>query len=161
MWQSEAAIDIDAPVSKVYGYLADFPRHREWSSASMTYLRQITPGPIGAGTEFEAAETVPGKVVTRSRIIALESDRRIAWHAWLRNLTAVDWEFVLLERDGGTHLVQRSVWRFAQWIEIFLWPLVLLRRRQVPVENRRSLERIKAAIESKGGGDRAATARLK
>ena len=149
MWQSEVRIDIEAPVSEVYRYLADFPRHPEWSSASMTYLKQLTPAPIRVGTEFEAGETVPGKVITRSRITALEPNRRIAWHAWWRNWTAVDWEFVLSERDGGTRLAQRSVWQFAGWIEILLRPLVLLRRRQVPVENRRSLERIKAALEEK------------
>ena len=149
MWQTEVAIEIKAPVSEVYRYLSDFPRHREWSSASMTYLKQLTPGPIGVGSEFEAAETVPGKVVTRSRITALEPNRRIAWHAWLRNLTAVDWEFVLSERDGGTHLAQRSVWRVARWIEIVFVPLVLIRHRQIPLENLRSLERIKAALEEK------------
>ena len=149
MWQTEVSIDIEAPVSEVYRYLSDFPRHREWSSASMTYLTQLTPGPIAVGSEFEAGETVPGKVVTRSRVTALEPNRRIAWHAWLWKLNAVDWKFVLSERGGGTHLVQRSVWQFAGWIEILLRPLVVLRRRQIPVENGRSLERIKAAIERK------------
>jgi uncharacterized membrane protein len=148
VWQSEVSIDIKAPVAEVYRYLADFPRHREWSSAAMTYLRQMTPGPIGVGSEFEAAETVPGKVVTRSRITALEPNQRIAWHAWLWKLTAVDWEFVLSSRDRTTHLVQRSAWKLG------LGPVggaffALLRGRQIPVENRRSLERIKAALENK------------
>jgi uncharacterized protein YndB with AHSA1/START domain len=146
MWLSEVSIDIEAPVSKVYDYLADFPRHREWSSATMTYLKQLTPGPIEVGTEFEAAETVPGKVVTRSRITTLEANRRIAWHAWWRKLTAVGWEFTLSSRNGGTHLVQRSAWQFG------LGPVgtlaLLIRRRQIPAENRRSLERIKTALES-------------
>ena len=147
MWQTEVSIDIEAPASEVYRYLADFPRHREWSSASMTHLKQLTAGPMGVGSEFEAGETVPGKVVTRSRITALEPNRRIAWHAWWRNLNAVDWEFVLSERDAGTHLAQRSAWHSAGWIEILLRPLVILRRRQIPVENLRSLERIKDALE--------------
>jgi uncharacterized protein YndB with AHSA1/START domain len=147
MWKSEVSIDIGAPVSEVYRYLAQFPRHQEWSSATMMYLKQLTPGPIGVGSEFEAAETVPGKVVTRSRITALEPNQRIAWHAWWRKLTAVGWEFVLTSQDGGTHLVQRSAWQFG------LGPvgalLLLIRRGQIPVENRRSLERIKAALETK------------
>src|SRR5260370_30517563 len=148
MWQTEVSIDIKAPISEVYGYLADFPRHREWSSATMTYLKQLTPGPIGVGGEFEAAETVPGKVVTRSRITALEPNRRIAWHSWWRKLTAVDWEFVLSSRDGVTHVVQRSAWRFG--IGPFGALFLLIRCRQIPGENRRSLERIEAALESDG-----------
>ena len=148
MWRSEVSIDIDAPVAEVYRYLADFPQHREWSSAAMTYLKQLTPGPIGVGSEFEAAETVPGKVVTRSRITALEPNRRIAWHAWLWKLTAVDWEFVLSSRDGTTHLVQRSAWQLGIGpVGALLLPLALIRQRQIPAENRRSLQRIKAALE--------------
>ncbi len=144
MWQFEASIDIEAPVSEVYRYLADFPRHPEWSSASLTYLRMLTPGPIGVGSQFEAGEQVPSKQVTRSRITALEPNRRIAWRSMgVRGLLPVDWEFLLSGSDGGTHLVQRSTWGGA-----ILPALGLLgRRRQIPIENRHSLERIKAAIE--------------
>jgi uncharacterized membrane protein len=146
MWQNEVSIDINAPVSEVYCYLATFPRHPEWSSAALTHLEMLTPGPIGVGSEFEAAERVPSKQVTRSRITALEPNRRIAWHSLgVRGLLPVDWEFLLSDRDGSTHLVQRSAWQPG------LGPVgalfMALRRRQVPVENRRSLERIKAAME--------------
>jgi len=150
MWETEVGIDIEAPASEVYEYLADFPRHREWSSAAMIYLKQLTPGPIGVGSEFEAAETVPGKVVTHSRITALEPNRRIAWHAWLWKLTAVDWEFVLSRRESTTHLVQRSAWQIGIGpVGALLLPLRLIRRRQIPAENRRSLERIKVVLEKK------------
>ena len=147
MWQSEVSIDIDAPVSEVYRYLADFPRHRDWAYARMAYLKQVTPGPIQVGTEFDAAETLPFKAVTHSRITALEPLSRIAWHAWFSKGSAFDWEFLLSERDGGTHLVQRTAWRTATLFRVLTWPLVVQRRRQMPVENRYSLERIKANLE--------------
>jgi uncharacterized membrane protein len=82
MWQSEVSIDIDVSVSEVYRYLADFPRHPEWAYARMASLKQVTPGPIQVGSEFDAAETVPFKAVTHSRITALEPGSRVAWHAW-------------------------------------------------------------------------------
>jgi len=145
MWTSEASIDVNAPAREVYGYLADFARHREWSSARMSQLKQLTPGPIGVGTEFEAAETVPAKVVTHSRITALEPNRRIAWHSWFKRLMAADWEFELSESDGTTHLVQRSQWQPGN-LAMGLFHR-LLRRRAIPIENRHSLERIKAALE--------------
>ena len=113
MWQSEVSIDIDVPVSEVYCYLADFPRHQEWAYARMAYLKQVTPGPIQVGSEFDAAETVPFKAVTHSRITALEPGSRVAWHAWWSRGSAFDWEFVLSESDGGTHLVQRTAWHTA------------------------------------------------
>jgi len=147
MWQSEVSIDIDVPASEAYRYLADFPRHQEWAYAQMAYLKQLTPGPIRVGSEFDAAETVPFKAVTHSRITALVPGSRIAWHAWWGPGSAFDWEFVLSERDGGTHLVQRTAWQTARLFRVLSWPLIVRRRRQMPVENRHSLERIKAKLE--------------
>jgi uncharacterized protein YndB with AHSA1/START domain len=145
MWTSEVGIDIKAPAADVYRYLADFGRHREWSSATMTRLDQLNEGPVGVGSEFEAAETVPARVVTRSRITALEPNGRIAWHARFGKLMAVDWELLISERDGITHLVQRSAWQPGNPLMELYHRLV--RRGQIPVENRHSLERIKAALE--------------
>jgi polyketide cyclase/dehydrase/lipid transport protein len=145
MWTNEVSIDIEVPPAEAFAYLADFPRHREWSSAKMGQLRQLTPGPIGVGTEFEASETVPAKVVTYSRITALDANRRIAWHSWFRKLTAVDWEFALGETAAGTRLVQRSSWQAGN--PVMALYLRLVRYRRIPVENRQSLERIKAALE--------------
>lgn len=148
MWTNEVSIDIDAPAAEVYAYLADFTRHREWSSARITELKQLTSGPVGVGSEFEAAETAPAKVVTYSRITALEPHRRIAWHAWFRNLMTVDWEFELAQIAGTAHLVQRSRWQPGKvGMEVFHR---LVRRRQIPVENKQSLDRIKAALEKVG-----------
>jgi hypothetical protein len=148
MWTSEVSIDVEVPASDVYTYLADFVRHREWSSAGMAELKQLTAGPIVVGSEFEASETVPTKVVTHSRITALEPNRRIAWHSWFRNLMAADWEFELTEVSGVTRLVQRSRWQPGNAVmEIFHR---LVRRRRIPVENLHSLERIKAAVEKVG-----------
>ncbi len=145
MWTSEVSIDIEAPANDVYAYLADFPRHREWSSARMAELTQLTQGPVEVGSEFRASETVPGKVVTYSRITALEPGRRIAWHSWFGKLMAADWELELTERLGRTRLVQRSRWEPGNVaMEIFHR---LLRRRRIPIENQHSLERIKDALE--------------
>ena len=147
MWQSEVSIEIHTPVSEVYRYLADFPRHLEWAYARMSYLKPVTPGPIEVGSEFDAAETQPFRAVTHSRITALERLSRIAWHAWFSKGSAFDWEFLLSEHDGGTHLVQRATWHTAVVFRMLTWPLILLRRRQMPIENRLSLERIKANLE--------------
>lgn len=147
MWASEVSVDVDATAADVYTYLVDFPRHREWSSARMSELRQLTPGPAGVGSEFEAAETVPAKAVTYSRITALEPNRRIAWHSWFGKLMSADWEFELTEHGEVTHLVQRSRWQPGNLgMELFHR---LVRRRRIPVENLHSLERIKSALEER------------
>jgi uncharacterized membrane protein len=145
MWTSAVSVDISARAEDVYAYLADFPRHSEWSSAKMAKLEQITPGPVGIGSEFAAAETVPAKVVTYSQITALEPNRRVAWHSWFGKLMAADWEFDISEHDGVTHLVQRSRWQPGN-LGMALFHRVV-RRRRIPVENLQSLERIKAAFD--------------
>ena len=146
MWESEVDVDIDAPAADVYRYLADFPRHREWSSARMSELKALMPGAVGVGSEFEAAETVPAKVVTYSRITALEPNRRIAWHSWFGKQMAADWEFELTENGGATHLVQRSRWQPGNpGMAVFHR---LVRRRRIPIENQHSLEQIKSALEA-------------
>jgi uncharacterized protein YndB with AHSA1/START domain len=146
MWTSEVSIDIEAPAEDVYRYLADFPRHREWSSAAMAELKQLTPGPVGVGTEFEAAETNPSKIVTFSRITALEPPHRVAWHAWFQELMAADWEFEIVAKGDRSRLVQRSTWQPGNPAMGLLHRVV--RRRQIPVENQRSLERIKRTLEN-------------
>lgn len=145
MWTSEVSIDISAPATEVYRYLADFPRHREWSSAVMAGLEQLTAGPIAVGAEFRAAETVPARLHTYSRITALEPNTRIAWHSWFSRFMAVDWEFELSERDGITQLVQRSAWQPGFGMGLFHR---LVRRPRIPAENKSSLERIKAILEN-------------
>ena len=149
MWSTEISIDIEAEASGVYAFLADFPRHREWSSARMAGLKQLTPGPVKVGTEFEASETVPAKVVTRSRITVLEPGRRIAWHSWFGKLMAADWEFEVIDKGVRTRLVQRSRWQPGNAVMGVYHRFV--RRRQIPVENQHSLERIKAALEKEIG----------
>src|SRR5215510_8168885 len=98
---------------------------------------------------------LPGGLSTAPGVVtALEPGSWVAWHAWWSRGSAFDWEFVLSESDGGTHLVQRTAWYTALLFRVLSWPLVLLRRRQMPVENRRSLERIKVNLEE---GVRAST----
>lgn len=77
MWSNEVSIDIAAAPEKVFRYLADFARHGEWSM-SVTALEQITPGPIGVGTEFKSSETLPQEFVSFAKITALDAPTRVA-----------------------------------------------------------------------------------
>src|SRR5215813_2764736 len=110
-------------------------------------------GPIQVGSEFDAAERVPFKAVTHSRITALEPGSWVAWHAW--------W-------SGGVRLIGNSYCRRAMVARIWCSAprgtlpscsvccpgLSSCSAGDIPVENRRSLERIKANLEE---GVRAST----
>jgi len=145
MWECEVSTEIAAPVEAVYRYLADFPRHKEWS-IGVAELEPITNGEIRVGSEFKAAETVPVKFVSFSRITALEPPRRIAWESWDNRTMRVEWAFEIEPVDGRTRLVQRA--RIQPTSLFGRVMLNLMRKRQVPGENRRSLDRIKATLEA-------------
>lgn len=62
MWQSEVSIDIDVPVSEVYRYLADFPRHQEWAYARMAYLKLVTSGRFRWAASLMLPRECPSKL---------------------------------------------------------------------------------------------------
>lgn len=143
MWKTEVSIDIIAPMEKVYRYLADFTRHSEWSM-SVAAIEQVTPGPVGVGTEFKATETLPTKLVSFARITALEPPTRVAWESTDHRVFRTNWEFVLSPQNGGTHLVQRVTFNTIG----LMGPIILqLRKRQAQPENLKSLKRIKEILE--------------
>lgn len=145
MWECEVSVDIEAPIEEVYERLIDFSRH-SYFSEGLAKVEQVTPGPAGVGTRFRAEETVPGKFVGYCEITALEKPRRIAWKAWVKGAMRTQWEFRLSDRGTGTHLVQLSRWQPVGPIGFLM--LNLHRKSHVPVENQRSLERIKQILES-------------
>lgn len=56
----EQQITINAPVERVYSYLADFPRHPEWAAHPLT-LQAATPGPLALGSKFHSVGHMMGK----------------------------------------------------------------------------------------------------
>lgn len=144
IWETETAIDIAAPVETVYEYLADFPRHPEWSTG-LEELVATGNGPGGVGAEFKATEKVPARFTSYTRITGLEPGRRIAWESWDGSMMKVAWAFELSPGSRGTHLVQRA--RFEPTGLVGKILLTAVRKRQIPKENARSLAQIKARLE--------------
>jgi uncharacterized protein YndB with AHSA1/START domain len=145
MWEYETSIDIAVPPDDVYRYLADFGRHAEWSM-SVAVLEQVTPGPVGVGTEFKATETLPQDLVSFARITALDEPTLIGWESTDYQVFRTRWTIALSQRNGGTHLVQRVHF---EPIGDLGEQILLMRKEQVPEENQRSLGRMKAILEGK------------
>jgi len=145
MFRSEATIDVNVIPSVAYRYLADFQRHKEWSTG-VSELKLTSGDGRSAGAEFEATETVPIKLTSHSRIVALEEPRRIAWDAWIEGMMRAHWEFQLEPAGDHTRLVQRSAFEPQGLVARVM--MNLMRKRQIPKENQKSLERIKAQLEA-------------
>lgn len=145
MWQSEASVEINAPIEVVYERLSDFERHSDFSNG-LAKVEKISDGPVGVGTQFRASETVPSRFSSYSEITALEAPRRIAWKAWVPRIMRTEWEYILAPAAAGrTRLLQRTRFDGASLPGSLM--LHLVRRRQVPGENLATLEAIKVALE--------------
>jgi hypothetical protein len=145
MWKSEVSIDIEREPEAVYAVLSDLSRHSDFS-AGLAQVQKTTEGPVRVGSRFRAQETVPGRFVSVAEITALEPPRLIAWKAEVPRAMRTRWEFRLERAGAGTRLTQVSEWEpvgLAGWLM-----LNLHRKRNAPRENRRTLERIKHALEA-------------
>ncbi len=121
-WQG--SVFINAPVSEVYGYLADFSRHSEWDE-SATRLEQVEQGDAnGVGAKWRAYEKLDAFQADRDRkpllqlhgnvgvavreVRELVPNTRVAWHTYpvpRLGITA-DCAFGLEEENGGTKLTE-------------------------------------------------------
>jgi uncharacterized protein YndB with AHSA1/START domain len=102
-------VDVKAPQSKVFEYVADVSRHGEWGSAD-DHMKATAekPGPPAMGSRYTADGMLNGKpnhsVVT---ITALDAPKRLAFDAEDSN-SVFHHEFTFSPSNGGTH-VERLV----------------------------------------------------
>lgn len=144
MWKNQVSIEIAASPEKVFQYLADFARHGEWSM-SVTTLEQLTPGPLGVGTEFKSHETIPIEFDSFARITALDAPTRIGWESTDHQVFRTVWDFEMHPRERGTHLAQQVTFYPISDLGNEFLPI---RQQQVEPENLASLGRIKQILET-------------
>ena len=144
MWQKSVSIDLNVAPEKVYAYLADFTRHKEWSSnVRRIDLKSGTAGQVGA--VYEAFEAVPRELTSFARITALRPPTLIEWESTDYKVFRTNWTFTIEPQGMGTRLTQSVTFH-----PLSLPAQVILYLFRVPVvekENRASLERIKANLE--------------
>lgn len=129
----ETAVTINAPIEKVYSYLADFPRHVEWNHQPQA-MTALNGGGTAVGSKFRTEE-IPAsntpfmmKLINKvgfpmfkrkhnfeghtiAEITALDSNERVAWSAHLPNragkkLMQMHWELRFVEQNGRTQVTQ-------------------------------------------------------
>jgi len=121
-WQG--TVTIAAAPERVYAYLADFPRHREWAQSVVELVEERSGDAAGVGRVYRTterqswqADRAPRAPLTRGtrgttmcEVRELVPHRRIAWHAWVP-LPGIrhsgDFAFDLAPAaSGGTRLTQ-------------------------------------------------------
>ncbi len=102
-------VDVRAPQSRVFDYVADVSRHGEWGSeADHMKASSERPGPPAMGSRYKAEGMLNGKlnqsVVT---ITSVEAPKRLAFDAEDSN-SVFHHEFTFSPSNGGTR-VERHV----------------------------------------------------
>ena len=115
-------VDVKAPVSRVFDYVADVSRHGEWGSADDHMKADAEkPGAPALGSRYKADGLLNGKPNQSTvTITALEPPKRLAFDAEDSN-SVFHHEFTFSPSDGGTR-VERHV---TMTRGPFYFPLVL------------------------------------
>jgi len=132
---AEQTVVIQAPISAVYEYISDFPRHTEWNHQP-TEMTKLTEGPVSVGSIFRTIEQTPSNMswlmktifplmskllgttgYTEAEITALDPERRVAWKAQapLKKggfVAKTEWEILLDSLGEGTKVTQQVHFRF-------------------------------------------------
>jgi hypothetical protein len=115
-------VDVKAPQSTVFEYVADVSRHGEWGSAD-DHMKATAekPGPPAMGSRYKADGMLNGKPNPSTvTITALDAPKRVAFDAEDSN-SVFHHEFVLSQSNGGTHVERRVTMTKGP----FYFPLVL------------------------------------
>ena len=59
MLRTKKSIVVNAPVDRVFGYLADLTCHHEWNGAPLIQFAPTTPEPVGLESTFESIGSAP------------------------------------------------------------------------------------------------------
>jgi uncharacterized protein YndB with AHSA1/START domain len=142
------AVEVSAPPSKVFDYVADVSRHGEWGSAD-DHMKATAekPGPPAVGSRYKADGLLNGKANQSTvTITAMEPPKRLAFDAEDSN-SVFHHEFTFSPAGGGTR-VERHV---TMTKGPFYFPLVLsIFKSTVQKNYNGAMSNLKAKME--GGG---------
>jgi uncharacterized membrane protein len=138
----EDRMSIDAPADQVYDYVADFPRHAEWSGNGLQVMK-TTEGPVAVGTVFSTTAKQFGTQRERSTVTELSPGSVFAWES--RGALGLARHRFSLAGDGASTTVTKS----AEIVEpTFLAKLTSWKlSRDIPKGLHRDLVNIKAHLE--------------
>lgn len=96
-------MQVDAPITAVFDYLADARNEPQWLPGAQE-VTKTTDGPVGLGTRFEGVYRRAGRV--ELELVEFERPTRVTFRARAR-IVDFDDAVTLTEREGGTALVAR------------------------------------------------------
>ena len=151
-------IFIQAPVERVFEYLADVERHVDWSgtlSFGLEQLTKLTEGPLAVGSRFRSVGKLSHRagVEDNSTVTELEPNQRLAWETvsdGAGQQNTFRWAYTMRPRGDATTLTYTLLERRfdpkppQMWFPPTLW---LIDRKVFGREMESGLSRIREALE--------------
>lgn len=138
----DRSIEIAAPATVVFDYVADLGRHGEWSTNPLTVILDATPPQVG--TTFRSEAKLGGTRRDTGEITVLERPTRIEY-VTRGSAGVVHNLFVIEESAGGCVLTKAS--RNTR-LSAFSWLMIPVLAVIVPRMYDRNLAAIKAKVEA-------------
>ena len=142
MKRFEDRISIQAPASRVFDYVSDFTRHREWAGHGLEATKS-SDGPVAVGTTFSTTAKQFGTQREESTITEITPGKTFAWDS--RGALGRAHHWFTLSDDGG----QTTLHKGAEVVEpTFLAKLTSWKlSRDIPKGLHSDLANIKANLE--------------
>jgi len=104
----EWTVQIARSPDDVYGYLADFSKHHEWSPKPLE-IKALSEGPTEVGSKFHSSGWIPRKPHNENDVEVTTADaaKRLTFNAVEKGEVFVN-DYVLTDEAGGTR-VDRSL----------------------------------------------------
>ena len=156
--QVSVSVGVNASPEIVWGLVSDLTRMGDWSP-ECTGGKWAGGGPGPAGPSVGAVFKGTNKIgirrwSTKSKIVAVEPNRKIAWEVSALGLRAARWTYLIDPSDDGCRVTE--TWHDQRGAVInFVGPLATgVRDRATHNEAgmRRTLDSLKAAAESRAAG---------
>lgn len=150
--RGEERIEVSAPPEVVYDLISDMSRMGEWSpECRRCEWVGTTPGPA-VGAEFLGHNQVgPYKWSLGGTVVAADRGRQFAFTTYLKGHESTRWHYRFEPFDGRTVVIESYEYVWSTPL-IRLTDALTPRRTMLHRGMRRTLQRIKAAVEGTSGG---------
>src|SRR5687767_15508407 len=123
MWSRAHAVVVPGKPAEVFAYIADLPRHAEWSPTPLR-VEPEGDGPVRAGSRFRGVgETRGDEVVSTVEVTEVDPPRRLVFVATSPS-TIFRHEFTVTPEREGSRVERRMTLLRAKPALRLIWPLV-------------------------------------
>lgn len=106
MIEVERVLDTAHPIDEVVAFLSDFSHAESWDPGTVT-CRQISPGPVAAGTEWHNVSEFRGRRTQLRYRLTLMSADQLTFVGRNKTVTSTD-DMRFEGRQGGTRLTYHA-----------------------------------------------------